>query len=293
MKFPSLSNNKIKELLKTDIDALKSLHKTLGHPKRGDWLADHEESGQTFQEYLNSKLVLPRGKQRILYIQPLGEFSNTQRRIITLTAKFIEVFFNLPIKIEEDISLANIPSYAQRIHPSWGDHQILTTYILRRILRPRIPNDAAAYIAFTTNDLWPGKGWNFVFGQASLVNRVGVFSIYRNGNPNLTENDFHSCLLRTIKTGVHEIGHIFSMGHCILYECLMNGANSQEESDRKPLTCCPECMAKICWATKTNPIVRFERLIKFCTDNNLDNELSSYKKFVSTLKASKRNYSIK
>ena len=80
MKFPSLNNNKIEELLKTDIDALKHLHNPLGVVKWGDWLADHKESGQTFQEYLHDKPVLPRGKQHILYIQPLGEFSNSQRK---------------------------------------------------------------------------------------------------------------------------------------------------------------------------------------------------------------------
>ena len=157
------------------------------------------------------------------------------------------------------------------------------------ILIPRIPSDAAAYIAFTTKDLWPGKGWNFVFGQASLVNRVGIFSIYRNGNPDLTKNDFQRCLLRTIKTGAHEIGHMFSMEHCILYECLMNGANSQAESDRKPLTCCPECMAKICWATQTSPINRFIKLREFCMDNGFNVERGEYNRIISALTASKPN----
>jgi len=79
------------------------------------------------------------------------------------------------------------------------------------------------------------------------------------------------------------------MEHCILYECLMNGANSQDESDRKPLTCCPECMAKICWAARTSPINRFEKLIRFCMDYGFNNEASIYKKLVSALTVSKPN----
>jgi len=291
MNFQSLNNEIIKEILKTNINTLQPLCNPLEPSKNGDWLWDHKESGQTFQEYLQRKPVLPRGKRRILYIQPLGVFSNIQRKIITLTAKFMGCFFNLLVVIKEDISLSNIPLYAQRTHPSWGDLQILTTYILRKILKQRIPKDAVAYVAFTASDLWPGRRWNFVFGQASLTNRVGVFSIYRNGNPHLTENDFQRCLLRTIKTGTHEVGHIFSIEHCILNECLMNGANSQEESDRKPLTCCPECMAKICWATRASPIHRFEKLIKFCKDYGFNNEARIYKKFVSALTVSKPNQS--
>ena len=46
--------------------------------------------------------------------------------------------------------------------------QILTTHVLGEVLKPRLPKDAAAYIAFTASDLWPGEGWNFVFGQATL-----------------------------------------------------------------------------------------------------------------------------
>jgi archaemetzincin len=289
MKFQFLSDKKIEEILKINISILKPLYKPIKAPKAGDWLSNHEESGQTFQEYLQSKPVLPRGKQRILYIQPLGSFSESQRKIITLTAKFMEAFFNLRTEIEDKISLSNIPAYAQRTHPKWGDQQILTSYVMRRILKPRIPSDAAAYIAFTTIDLWPGKGWNFVFGQASLVNRIGVFSIYRNGNPDLTKNEFQICLLRTIKTGAHEISHIFSLEHCILYECLMNGANSQAESDRKPLTCCPECMAKISWATRTNPIDRFEKLEEFCQHNGFNNKAIIYQTFMLALKASHPN----
>lgn len=38
-------------------------------------------------------------------------------------------------------------------------------------------------IAFTNADLWPGEGWNYVFGQASLADHVGVWSIHRYGDP--------------------------------------------------------------------------------------------------------------
>ena len=61
-----------------------------------------------------------------------------------------------------------IPATARREHPTWHVKQILSTYVLDEVLRPRLPADACVYIALTTSDLWPGEGWNFVFGQASL-----------------------------------------------------------------------------------------------------------------------------
>jgi HSP20 family molecular chaperone IbpA len=59
----------------------------------------------------------------------------------------------------------------------------LSTYLLYEVLEPDRPEDALAYLALTASDLWPGEGWNFVFGQANLRRRVGVWSLYRNGDP--------------------------------------------------------------------------------------------------------------
>lgn len=165
------------------IEKLRPLHRKLGKPCPHDWLAHHHEPGQTFQQYVKSDPVTPDEKHRIIYIQPVGEFTELQRRIVTLTSDFMGRFYNLRGRIQKDIPLSAIPIKAKRHHPEWGMEQILTTYILNDILKPRLPADATAFIALTASDLWPGKGWNFVFGQASLRDRVGVWLMYRNGDP--------------------------------------------------------------------------------------------------------------
>ena len=154
------------------------------------------------------------------------------------------LYFNLPVTIMQDLPLTVIPAKARRIHPSRDDKQILTSYVLHDVLAPNLPDDAAAYIAFTASDLWPGKGWNFVFGQASTRKRVGVWSIYRNGDP---ENEFELCLRRAVGTAVHETGHMFTLLHCTAYECNMCGSNNREESDCRPIALCP-----VCWATRSS-----------------------------------------
>ncbi|MFC1588521.1 archaemetzincin, partial [Planctomycetota bacterium] len=209
------------EQLKKIIKVLEHLHKKMGKPQPGDWLDQHEEEGQTFTEYLASDPVLPRGKRNIIYIQPLGEFSGTQRKIIDLTREYMATYFGVTVKVEKKLPLSIIPKEARRVHPSWGVKQILSTYVLHSVLQPRLPEDAAAMIAFTTSDLWPGRGWNFVFGQASLRERVGVWSVYRNGDPDESDDSFKLCLVRTLKTAVHETGHMFGQLHCIQYECCM------------------------------------------------------------------------
>jgi len=265
-------------------EKLLPLHQKLGEPRPGEWLAMHDEPGQTYRAYVRGRPVRPTRLRRTIYVQPLGEFSRTQRRIIELTARYMELYFGLPVKVAEDLPLSIIPDEARRVHPNWGDKQILSTYVLDRVLKPRLPEDAVASIAFTTSDLWPGRGWNFVFGQASLRDRVGVWSIYRNGDPDESDESFCLCLRRTIKTAAHETGHMFSMFHCIYFECAMCGSNHRAESDRRPLWLCPVCLAKLCWCIGTDPAERYEKLIEFCRDNELKPEREFFEKSLKVLR---------
>jgi len=260
------------------------LHQRLGKPRPGDWLAVHDEPGQTYRAYVRARPVRPTRLRRTIYVQPLGEFTATQRKIVELTARYMSIYFGLPVKVADDLPLSLLPEAARRVHPHWGDKQILTTYVLDRVLKPRLPKDALASIAFTTSDLWPGPGWNFVFGQASLRDRVGVWSIYRNGDPDESDDALRLCLRRTIKTATHETGHMFSMWHCIYYECGMCGSNHRAESDRRPLWLCPVCLAKLCWGTGADPARRYEKLIEFCRDNELEPEREFFEKSLEVLR---------
>lgn len=264
------------ESFKAMIGRLRPLHQPLGEPEPGDWLYEHDEKGQTFAEYVASKPLVPDEARRTIYIQPLGTFSSAQRKVLHLTAEFVELYFNLPVTTLPVLPLTDIPRDTQRRHPEWGMRQVLTGFVLNDLLRPALPDDAFALIAITTMDLWPGEGWNFVFGQASLRNRVGVWSIYRFGDPELRPIDFQRCLRRTMATASHELGHMFSMHHCTAYECNMEGSNSAEESERKPLGLCPECLAKVCWATKTDPVRRFQALEAFARKHGFTEEADSY-----------------
>lgn len=270
--------------LPAEFRKLVPLHTKLGKPRPGEWLSVHAEPGQTYGQYVRDRPVKPDRRRRVIYVQPLGDFDRTQRKIINLTAEFLGIYFDLPVKIQKEQPLAIIPQQARRAHPAWGDEQILSTYVLHEVLQPNLPEDACVLIAFTTSDLWPGEGWNFVFGQASLRERVGVWSIYRNGDPRQSDDAFRLCLRRTIKTATHETGHMFSMMHCTLYECNMCGSNHRAESDRHPLALCPHCLAKLCHATGADPKKRFEKLIAFCKSNGLKREQDFYEKSLAAMR---------
>ncbi len=258
------------------IAALERIHTPLGPPQPGDWLLSHDEPGQTFREYLAEDPTIPTAERGVLYILPIGEFTARQQQIVDATAKFLSLYLGVPTKLQEAVSLEVVPERARRVHPSWGMPQILTTFLLDELLLERLPDDAAAYIGLTASDLWPGRGWNFVFGQASLHRRVGVWSMHRNGDPEESDEEYRRCLLRTLKTATHETGHMFSIRHCTAYECNMCGCNNREESDRRPLALCPQCTAKVCWATGSDPYERFVALAEFCREHDLPTEAEFY-----------------
>jgi archaemetzincin len=260
------------------IKKLVPIHEKKRPSGPSDWLANHKEKGQTFAQYVGSDPVKPDKKRHTLYILLLGDFQKEQREIVSRTALFLKAYFHIPVKFTDALDLSVIPSEARRRHPSWGVRQINGSYILDEVLKPRVPKDAVALIAFTAHDLWPGPGWNFVFGLASLRERVGVWSIHRFGDPTAGDKAYRLCLLRTLKTGTHETGHMLGIRHCIRYECNMNGSNHLAESDQGPLALCPECVAKVWWACRCDPVKRFRDLEAFCRGHKLKIETDFYKK---------------
>ena len=63
----------------------------------------------------------------------------------------------------------------------------------------------------------------------------------------------------------------------------MCGANNLDELDRHPLWLCPQCLAKLCYATKADPEKRFQELIVFAKSHGLSTEDAFWRKSLATL----------
>jgi archaemetzincin len=213
----------------------------------------------------------------------MGNFSATQRKILRLVADYMQAFYNLPIELKPEMKLEKVPPEMERKNPYEGQRQIQTHYFLGELLPKMLPADAAALVCFTTGDLYPGGDWNYVFGQASLQDRIGVWSLYRFGNPDKSPEEFKKFLARTLKVAMHETGHMFSMRHCAKYEYLMSGTNHLGETDRRPLDTCPECMAKIAWAMNYEPVQRYRNLAAFWEKQNRNDEKELFLKKAEAL----------
>ncbi len=244
---------------------IRPLFSRMNPTRPGDWLAEHKEAGQTYREFraaIHSRAI---DSYKTIRVVPIGPLSEGQRAVLDTTVDFMRAFFGMPLTLDSPVPLESIPAEARNQQIFEGQvfeeaGQLLTTYLLNQVLKPRRQPGDAAVLGITARDLWPGPGWNFVFGQASLTERVGVWSMARNGDTDRGDGMRQLCALRTVMTATHETGHMFGIRHCIAWKCGMNGSNSLGERDRQPLEFCPECQPKLWWTLGLDPLKRSRAL---------------------------------
>jgi archaemetzincin len=261
----------------------------LHFPKRPpggmDWLSEHAEKGQTYDQFrLIISRVKPRANQQALCILPIGEFNTKAPSLETLRG-YCERFFCLPTRILPALPMDQVPAKS-RINAGTQKPQWLTTEILYW-LQSQKPKDAFAVIAVTMQDLYPHERWNFVFGQAFQQGGVGVFSFARY-HPQFYDvkdlsDDSSLVLARSAKVLSHEMGHLFGLKHCVFYECIMNGSNHLAETDACPMHLCPVCLRKLHLSLRFDLIRRESQLLKFYEEQQLQSEADWSRRYLEKL----------
>ena len=229
-------------------------------PGPNDWLANHPEAGQTFDDFVRARPNRPTPRRHTIYLQPLGTFE------LGPLKEFTEAFFMMPVVVRAPIDLATA-RITSRKNPYSGQEQLLTADILN-FLRGQLPSDAFCMLGITTIDLYPDPSWNFVFGQASLRDRVGVYSFAR----------YEGQARRSCKVIAHETSHMFGIEHCIFFRCAMNGSNHLAESDARPMHLCPVDLRKLQWSVGFDVIERYRRLRTVCQRAGFADEARWYER---------------
>jgi len=234
-------------------------------PKPGDWLAVHSEPGQTFEDFTKEEWKRPHKARNKIYLQPLGEFPEDQSPPVEILKEYVAAYFAMEVEILPSLILSE-HTFTTRINPFTGNRQTLTGDVLA-FLRKKLPTDAFCILAITMEDLYPKPSWNFVFGQASPKECVGVYSFVRYDPAFYGEKrgkDYQKVLLkRSCRVLVHEMAHMFGLKHCIFFQCVLNGSNHLEESDSRPLHLCPVCLRKLQFSIGFDVVDRFRKLILF------------------------------
>jgi len=254
----------------------------LGEPVYGDWLYTRKDKGQTFEQYFRSKHIVPTNDANIIYIRPIGNFTALQKKQIQLLNEYLEIYFQLKTKTLDPISNDVVPNSARRMN--YGHEQLLAGYLLNDVLKEEKPLKRIALMGLSELDLYPKPEWNYVFGLASYRDKVGVSSIYRLQDGELTSANFDLCLSRLLKISSHEIGHMFGLHHCINANCVMNGTNSMEETDRHSIRLCSVCQRKLNSCIAYDNEKRLTDLEKYFKKNNLKDEFDLMKKDLEVIR---------
>jgi len=242
-------------------------------PSSNDWLAQHPEPPQTFDDFLRTDTRVPGPQRNVIYLLPLGDFPPDAPPLPALSS-IVHAFFALEVRVLPAVKLADVIA-KRRINENSKKRQLLASDVLLWLTK-RLPDDAFGLMAVTMEDLYPKESWNFVFGMASLGERVGVQSFARQdpaffGDPR-GEGWKQVALRRATWTLVHEIAHMFGLTHCVHWECVVAGSNHQEESDRRPLHPCPVCLRKLHSSIEFDPAEREANLAKVLGDLGVTDE---------------------
>ena len=245
----------------------------LSDPQPRSWRYSHDEKFQQFEDFQKAKKIKPEPGKNIIYLQPVGTFNALQQKEIQLTKEYLNAYYQLETKILSALPNSIIDKTAKRMSGE-GHEQVLASYVLDSILIKRKPKDGVVLMGITERDLYPRPEWNYVFGFASYEDGVGVTSLYRFANGNLTASNFNESLLRLMKISSHEIGHMFGISHCLNANCVMNGTNSLSETDFHFARACSLCQQKLNSSIHYDPKKRLTELKQFFEKQHLNTEFA-------------------
>ena len=169
--------------------------------------------------------------------------SEISERILEVLKRSLEQTFNRVVQTKVKIrSLNNAydPSRNQYISP-----RLLAR--LRRIKR----DSGDKILGVVDVDLYSPE-FDFVFGEAEISSGVATLSLYRlrperyslSPNAKIVEE-------RVVKEAVHELGHLYGLGHCTNIMCAMHFSTSLVDVDRKGKTFCSKCQQ---WLKESIPL---------------------------------------
>ncbi|HEY8226925.1 MAG TPA: archaemetzincin family Zn-dependent metalloprotease [Pyrinomonadaceae bacterium] len=122
--------------------------------------------------------------------------------------------------------------------------QYLSTKFLN-VLTTHEQDNIRIRLGITSVDLFVPE-LNFVFGEASATLRAAVFSIARLDPRAYGEAEDTALLIRRATTeAVHELGHVFELGHCKQSNCVMWFLNTLSETDHKGSSFCHRCAGQL------------------------------------------------
>lgn len=169
------------------------------------------------------------------YVRPLGDVAPAHARY---ACKVVREVFRLRCRVLRARPLPTEALDRER-------HQYDADRLVEALFAD-LPSDGIGLIAVTNADLHEAGRGSFVFGLASLIDRVGVVSLSRFrgtwwGEP----ADSRRFAERYFKVLIHEVGHTLGVAHCPNRRCAMRDDRTLADLDASPTTFCDRCRAEL------------------------------------------------
>ncbi|XP_046566265.1 LOW QUALITY PROTEIN: uncharacterized protein LOC124274932 [Haliotis rubra] len=240
----------------------------------------------------------PEGK---IYVVQVGNFDENScfdfaelvdyaRRYLCLPIKTLPAlkleFSNQQLVLLDDPDVS--PVIKTRYNSEFKHFQMDVGVVLSELNR-NLPPDALGLIGLTMYDLYGGDTDLFVAGMASGKQNVAIFSVHRydprltfstefwydiNKTESVSDQDRRQLILqRSCKLVVHEICHLLGIGHCIYFDCCMNGSGHLAEDFRQPMHLCPVDLHKLQVLTGMDVTDRYKKLLEFYKKHGMESEV--------------------
>ena len=234
---------------------------------------------QSFQDYRRSRPARQTARRCALYLSRVGELGAAPQAVVTATAEYLSVFFDLPVRPGADFDPTTLRPQAVRPHPGRGHPQLLTGYLLDEVLWLDRPEEALICLGVTAWDLCsddhPTGQWGSVFGEA-IYGHAGVWSLRHLGNPGGDDRAFRRCLKRSCAVATHEALHVLGLDHCADAPCNMRGSACLSG----PLHLCPPCLRKLCWNRQIDLVPYLERVREWLGRRGLTEAAEHYESMI-------------
>jgi archaemetzincin len=252
-------------------------------PGPDSWRTLRPEPAQSVPDFLASAPNQRRSPRDRLALLPLGRFPHdflvgadlvtlVRSPPIAVLAAVLAASFATPV---DRLASAPFPEAALPWRPVSSFHQYDARALLNHVAA-RLPGTAHAMLTLVNVDLHVFADQQYTFGWSTLDERLGVVSFARfdpsvHGGP--APDDVPGTLLRrALRVTIHEVGHLFGLGHCQAFRCVMNGMADLAEVDATPLHMCPLCLRKLHHVARFDPRARDHELQRLYTAVGLSDE---------------------